>query len=255
MIASLFQPAAQRRLKTVRAVLFDLDGTLLQVSMSRFIPAYIDGLARHFSDLVSPERFTAAAFRAVRRLFGHDDQVRTNEERFLASVSAETGIPPEVYRRRLERFYDDGLARLEVLVTPIPLGAELVMTCLAQRLPVALATNPVFPRPLVEARLRWGGLDALSFRHLTCYENSCYCKPDPRYFLAVANCLGVPPQHCLMVGNDTGLDLAAAEAGMLTFLLDTYLEDRPESRRQPDFRGDHARLLQLLQGLVPPRGN
>jgi phosphoglycolate phosphatase-like HAD superfamily hydrolase len=42
------------QLAKVRGVLFDLDGTLLQVEMREFIPAYIEGLAKHFPDAPDP---------------------------------------------------------------------------------------------------------------------------------------------------------------------------------------------------------
>jgi len=49
-------------------------------------------------------------------------------------------------------------------------------------------------------------------------EDSGYWKPDHGMFLAGARCLGVPPNTCIMVGDDPVRDIAPArELGMACF--------------------------------------
>jgi len=40
-----------------KALLLDLDGTLLALDIEQFIPAYIDALSRRFKELVNKELF------------------------------------------------------------------------------------------------------------------------------------------------------------------------------------------------------
>ena len=65
---------------------------------------------------------------------------------------------------------------------------------------------------------------------MTAYENSCYSKPNPKYYLEVAEKLGVRPEQCLMVGNDADEDLIAEKTGMQVFLLTDCLINRTGKR-------------------------
>ena len=40
-----------------KALLFDLDGTLLDLDMETFLPAYFQALTRRFGQLVDPQQF------------------------------------------------------------------------------------------------------------------------------------------------------------------------------------------------------
>ena len=57
------------------------------------------------------------------------------------------------------------------------------------------------------------------FEFITTFENSYSCKPNPRYYLEVAEKLGLSPEECLMVGNDVRDDMIAETVGMKVFLL------------------------------------
>lgn len=89
-----------------------------------------------------------------------------------------------------------------------------------------LATNPIFPRNAVESRIRWAGLEPEDFEWITTYENSFFCKPDPRYYLKIAETAGTDPSECLMIGNDVSDDGAAEKAGMAVFILTDCLISR-----------------------------
>ncbi len=256
MIQRFWSRFRKKTPRPIRAVLFDLDGTLLQVSMEKFIPAYIRGLGAHLEDLVPMDRFAEVARLAVDRLFISPAEDSTNEEHFLETIEAGTGIPPELYRQRLQNYCGNGMAALAPLIEEAPLGREVVELCHRRGLPVVLATNPVFPASVIEARVQWGALDGLPFHSVTSYENSFFCKPDPRYYQKIADELGVAAGECLMVGNDTRFDLGAKEAGMQTYLVDTYLVDRAPASWRPDFRGNHEALLDFVREMpLGPRTN
>ena len=84
---------------------------------------------------------------------------------------------------------------------------------------MVLATNPIFPREATRNRIRWAGFEPESFEYYTTYENSCYCKPNPKYYLELIGKLGLKPEECLMVGNDVGEDMIAEKIGMKVFLI------------------------------------
>jgi FMN phosphatase YigB (HAD superfamily) len=113
---------------------------------------------------------------------------------------------------------------------------------------VVLATNPIFPREVIDARLAWGDLADLPFQPVTSYETSRQCKPHPGFFHDLLAELDLPPRSCLMVGNDTLHDLAAGLVGMPTCLLTTWRIDRTPVLTA-DWEGPHQALLEQLRPL------
>jgi FMN phosphatase YigB (HAD superfamily) len=234
-------------LNNIKAIFFDLDGTLLQADMGAFIPAYIEGLSHHFADVALHRTFVLAVREAIGTLFTGEDGARTNEELFLATLKRRLDIAPELFDKRLSRYCADGLARLQEFIRPLPLAPTILDLCRKRGLAVILATNPVFPRALVDARLAWGGLEDFPFDFIASFENTRYCKPDVRFFTDLLERFDLAPEDVLMVGNDTEHDLAAREIGIVTFLVDTWLADRLDGAFETDFRGGHPDLLRLLE--------
>jgi FMN phosphatase YigB (HAD superfamily) len=233
--------------KPLKAVLFDLDGTLLDVEMAEFIPAYVQGLASHFTDLAEPDRFAdtvlAATFALIR-----DDSVRaSNEALFLEAMHRRLGIEAVEFVRRLDAFVEDGLGELAPMVRASPAARDILQLCFDRGLRVVIATNPVFPRPVIDARLQWGDLHDFDYSLVTSYENTRLCKPHPGYFHDILAQFNLDPEQCLMVGNDTEHDLAAGQVGIPTFLVETWMIDRLDGVFQSDMRGDHDGLLEFLQ--------
>ena len=113
----------------------------------------------------------------------------------------------------------------------------------------------ITPRPVVEARLKWGQLDDFPFDLVTSYENCRFCKPHRQYFGDILHSLGLDPQQAIMVGIDTEYDLPAQQAGLATFLLDTCLIDHHNRSAHADFFGSHHDLLELVRCIAANRRN
>lgn len=248
---SLFRKKKQPT--ALKAVFFDLDGTLLDVEMNRFIAAYVEGLARHFSDLALRYTFSSALREAMMALLAGESGFETNQELFSAVLKERLGIDDALFQARLQAYCDTDLAELESHIRPLPLARQILEQCRERHLTVVLATNPVFPRPIIDARLAWGNLGEFPFDLVTSIENTRYCKPDPRYFKDILDRFGFAPEEAIMVGNDTEHDLAARSAGIPTFLVETWMIDRGDTF-QPDYRGDHRQLLHFLSEKSPSGG-
>ncbi len=239
----------------IEGVWFDLDGTLLDVEMRRFIPAYTRGLAGYFADLAPSENFAELLLATTLELLRREDGAGSNEAFFLERVTAPLGIDGEDFKGRLAAYCDAELAALAPLVRPHPLARAALEHCRRAGLRVVLATNPVFPRAVIEARMAWGGFVDYPFELVTTYENSRYCKPHPGYFSDILERMGLAPDRCLMIGNDTELDLAARRAGVPTFLADTWLIDRLQGAFRADYRGSLADLCRLVDRLSAVGGH
>jgi len=218
--------------------------------MQRFIPEYLDGLAAHLGAEVEAPRFRALAHRAIFQLLERRRRDGSNRSQFLANLEELGGIVPAQFEQALSDYCADGLERLRPLIQPLEEIRTLLDLAFASGRQVVIATNPVFPREIIEARIEWGGLGGYPFALVSDWDNSTLCKPAEGYFEDLLDTFGLQPEQALMIGNDTGHDLAAGKIGMPTLLIDTWLIERPADNPPPTWRGDHQLLQQLLQQLV-----
>ena len=238
----------QKKQVTIKAVLFDLDGTLLRAQMREFIAQYIHGLSAFCADRVKPKKFEKTLLKIIHDLIQTEGNgSMTNEERVYTSMHQELAITESLMGESLAQLKQHGLESLQQFIQPIPLAKQIVKNCQNKGIPLVLATNPVFPKFIIQARMEWAELEEDSFTYLTSYENSHYCKPHAGYFQAISAQLGIAAENCLMVGNDLNHDLAAGAIGMKTYLVDTWLVDRGNAEWPCDYRGDHSSLQKFLQ--------
>jgi FMN phosphatase YigB (HAD superfamily) len=231
----------------IQAVFFDLDGTLIEVDMYRFVPMYLERLSAQLPESISAQKAIRAMHRSVSAMFANKDADKTLEQVLFEVLDEDLDIAPDTYLASLEAFLREDLDDLRPLVAAHGLSASLVDVVLDRGWQVVLATNPIFPMSIIDARLNWGELDKGKFHHVTAYENAHFCKPDPLFFTEILDDMQIKPQHCLMVGNDPLHDLSAGQIGMQTCLLTPWRIARADAPFAPDWQGSHQDLLLLLQ--------
>lgn len=223
--------------KQYRALLLDLDGTLLNLDIEQFIPAYIDVLSRRFTGLIERELFMRHLFGATRKVVENDNPDQNNAYIFYKEFCRRTGLSYEQIKPIIDDFYRNDFPELSCWGKEHPHARELVATARRKGLQLVLATNPIFPATAIHQRLAWGGLDKEDFHLITTMDNMHFCKPNPRYYLEISEKIDCPPENCLMAGNDTREDLAAAAAGMDTYLVEDYILHRSDGEAESDYRG------------------
>lgn len=238
--------APQFKLAAVSTVLFDLDGTLLDVDVEGFFPDYFARLAAFVAPYIPPQDFTPRLMRSTTAMIENTDPARSNQEVFMTGFFAGVATPKDALMKVFDAFYRAEFPALRRHARPVPGAREVVRTVIASGRQAVVATAPVFPPVAIEERLRWAGLDDLPFALVTTYENMHFCKPQPGYYREIASHLGRRPEECLMVGNDVEEDLVAKDVGMLTFLAGPNIIHRGRRPCEPDFRGTLAELPGLL---------
>lgn len=198
--------------RSLQAVLFDLDDTLLENDMATFGPAYLEMFSRRLAPLSSRAETKGALRAALDAVLRHDDAQVTNEECFNRELAARSALPVDRLKPYIDRFLVEDFPQLRPLVRRRPDAAEIVRQACARRLKVVLATNPMFPARAIYQRMRWAGLDAQDFARISTPENSHACKPSPAYFREILDAVDVAPEDALMVGNDWRMDIAPAIA-------------------------------------------
>jgi FMN phosphatase YigB (HAD superfamily) len=201
----------------LKALLLDLDDTLIDNAMDTFIPAYFRVLEAFVAGMVEPGLFIQELLNATRTMDRNDGTGPSNEEVFAEAFYPALGLPRDELEPLLARFYAEEFRRLEPLTRPRPAAPKVVEWAKARGLQVVIATNPLFPRTAIEQRMAWGGVgvDRFDYELVTCYENSHATKSSPAYFRAIVEFLDRRPEECLMVGDNWGWDVVCAgQAGL-----------------------------------------
>ncbi len=212
----------------MKAIFFDLDGTLLPMDQDAFVRAYFGALAAKLAPHgYDPKALVAAIWKGTEAMVRNDGSV-TNEEafwRFFATVFGEQSRKDEPL---FDAFYHNEFQQVANACGFAPEAQKIVSLCKQKGLRCVLATNPIFPAVATLSRIRWAGLDAADFEWITTYENSCHCKPNPAYYQDLLDRLNLNPADCVMVGNDVGEDMIARKLGMKVFLLTDCLINKKE---------------------------
>ena len=213
----------------IKAILFDLDGTLLRMDQDAFLKAYFRHISEHLSHYgYKPEELISTIQRGTLAMLKNDGKI-SNEVAFWNAFISVYGENARADEPHFNRFYLEKFPSVHTTCACNPRSRELLDFLHASGVRVALATNPLFPRIATLERIRWAGLTPDDFEHITTYENSYYCKPRAEYYRAVAEAIGVRCEDCLMVGNDVSDDMPAADTGMRVFLLtDCLINGRGE---------------------------
>ena len=203
----------------LKAVLFDLDGTLLPMDQDVFTKGYFKLLARKVAPLgYEPEALIAAVWRGTGAMVQNDGSC-TNEDAFWKDFSAFFGGRVLNDKPVFEDFYARDFQQAQGTCGFTPDAARVVRLIKDAGLRVALATNPLFPAVATQSRIRWAGLAPEDFELYTTYENIGFCKPNLNYYREILRRMDLAPEDCLMVGNDVGEDMVAERLGLHVFLL------------------------------------
>jgi YjjG family noncanonical pyrimidine nucleotidase len=234
------------RSKAPRAVLFDLDETLLDFGLSerRALRAALaeHGLPAGPSVVEAYRRINDALWARYRR--GTIRQPALARERFRRLLRG-LGADPRAADALGELYLTDLSRRADLLP-----GCRRTLVALARRHRLAIVTNGI-------DRVQRGRLEASGLRRLfdvvVTSEGCGFRKPDPRILENALAALGVTPRHALYVGDDLETDGGAARAAGVPFCWvdrNRGLEGRPRPKvLWPRFRV--TRLTQLLELLDP----
>ena len=230
----------------IKAVLFDLDGTLLPMDMDEFVKTYFELLSTRMAQFgYDPKELVATIWAGTKLMMKNDGSV-TNDVVFWQAFADKYGETYIKDQEKFDEYYSNEFLGVKDICGFNPLAKEAVERIKSAGLRVVLATQPIFPSVAAEHRTRWAGLDVSDFELFTSYENIGYCKPNIKYYEEICKRLGLSPCECLMVGNDVDDDMIAAELGMQTFLLTDCLVNQSGKEISQYQNGSFAELMEYL---------
>lgn len=233
------------------AILFDLDGTLLNIDMDFFLTKYFGemskmAIVRGYCD---PRQLVAQIIESTDVMINDLNPQTSNEETFMQHFFSCLKTDEVKMRAFFDEFYSTGFPRLREYCQPFAGVPQIMSKVFEDGYKVVIATNSVFPQRAIQTRLEWAGIGNFPYELLTCYENMHYCKPNLQYYQEIADNIGVEPSACLMVGNDIGEDMVAGKIGMKTFLIEECIIDKGNNTYSPDWRGSLHDFSKFIDNL------
>lgn len=204
----------------LKAVLFDLDGTLLPMNEEVFTKGYFSCLCRKAAPRGYESDGLIKTVWAGTKAMVKNDGSKTNEQAFWDVFASVYGKDKLVDKELFDEFYVKEF-RATAAFCGVNENAPIVVRAIrANGLKTILATNPVFPRDGMVTRMGFTGLEEKDFDYITSYEISRFSKPNPRYYEEILAENDLSADETIMFGNNEIEDYEAASAcGIKTYLL------------------------------------
>jgi HAD superfamily hydrolase (TIGR01509 family) len=197
-------------LRPFAAVIFDMDGTLLDTELvfKEIVWEVTGTLGFAMSDDVHGRMVGSS----------HETTNRLLVEAFGVS------FPYEIFDAECRRLMH---ARMAVSVPVKPGVSEFLGELRRRGIPMAVATSSRAPHAL--GHLGTAGLLDM-FATIVTRDDVAHPKPNPEPFLTAARRLGIAPSDCLAIEDSNTGVLAAHGAGMQTVMVPDLVSPSPESR-------------------------
>ncbi len=203
----------------IKNVLFDLDGTLLNMNEKVFVKEYFSVLGKKVATLgYDKDIFIENVWKGMSAMVANDGK-RLNEEVFWATLSKAYGESVLKDKAALDSFYENEFDSVKEYANVSDVSRNVVKELKSQGYKLVIASNPVFPLVAQKKRLIWAGVDPDDFTYITAYENSSFSKPNVMYYKEIMSKLDISPNESIMVGNDVNEDMVAKESGLNVYLV------------------------------------
>ena len=232
-----------------KAILFDLDGTLLPMDQEVFVRDYLGRMAAFLAPHgYDPQSLIKAVWAGTGAMVKNDGKAE-NEDVFWQVFNSAVGRDAKQDLALFEEFYRTEFQKAKDSCGFNPAAVEAIRQIKDMGYRLILATNPLFPAIATYSRIRWAGLNPEDFELVTTYENSRFCKPNPDYYREILGKIALDGSQCLMVGNDVGEDMVAQKLGMKTFLLTDCLINKTAEDISQYPHGSFPELLHYIRSL------
>ena len=233
----------------LKAILFDLDGTLLPMNLREFQVTGGQLFAEKMTEYGYDYNQMMEANWAAVMAMANNDGSRTNSEAFFRTLCDIFGDKITETFEHINSYYANEFENVKKVCGFNPEASKTLDYLKAKGYRLVLATTPWFPAVAIEKRIRWAGIDPGIFEYYSTLDNHSYCKPKAGYYEEVLQKIDLKPEDCLMVGNDATEDMAAEKLGMKVFLMTEYLENKHNVDISKYPQGDFSDLIKYIESL------
>jgi HAD superfamily hydrolase (TIGR01549 family) len=197
----------------IKAVMFDLDNTLLRNPTPEFVAAYVEGVSRFFTARGGVEPSEALRQSVQIMMNGPRRIWQSNLELYWELLHPIWFGTPEELTHAFDAFYSDEYAALKSNTSPAPMAGEVIDRVRGEGYKIIIATNPVYPAEAIRHRLAWADLpsDLGYYDFVTTADNMHFAKPDPAYYAEILARAGLEPDEAVMIGDEPRYDVAVSK--------------------------------------------
>jgi len=228
----------------LKAILFDLDGTLIDVDLNQFIPGYLKLLANSVAHLIPPKKIVPAILKASEFVNNNDGKI-PNEEAFSNAFFPVAGFHRDEIQPLFDKFYEEEFKELQRFTKKKPEARKVIQTAFNKEYKVVIATTPVLPLTAIEQRLDWAGIGDFPYDLITSIENTYATKPNLLYYQLIFKYLNLSAKECIMVG-DEDKDMVCANLGSQTFLVSSSNTNLSAKTPEPTYKGNLIDIIEYL---------
>lgn len=239
----------------IKYILFDLDGTLLNMDELRFIQIYFLTLYQYaFKDEnITLQECQNGILKTLNKMASDNRSELTNMEKFFDIFLQ---YFPSINRNRVisktnEYYFSSEFDKCIAAVKKVPLIIDIISYLKQHNIKIAICTNPIFPREAIVKRIAWAGLDINDFEFVTFSEQYHYIKPNIRYYQEILSHIpSYRAEEVLMVGNDVEEDMIAEKLGINVFLITNQMISRFNKEFEIVNKGNYEEFFQYLKEII-----
>lgn len=193
----------------IKAILLDLDNTLLENPDMQFAQTMLAAFDQYFAaaDVADASQ---SLRRAIKAMSGGQKGDKSNRDLLISML----GRDKEHIEAVFNRFYAEVYPSMSDCIKAVGGANELIVALKAMGLELAIATNPIYPETAVKQRMKWANLplDEGLYSLITSADNMHFAKPDMAYYAEILGRLGVEPDEAVMIGDSQRNDIIPASS-------------------------------------------
>ncbi len=204
----------------IKAILFDLDNTLLPMDEDKFTKGYFAILCKKLEPFgYNSETLVNTIWAGTNAMIKNDGTI-TNEEAFWRVFEKQYGERSLKDKKVFDEFYQVDFSNTKMFCGENECAKQVVDMAKARGFKTILSSNPIFPKLAMVTRAGFVGLGEQDFDYITSYENSHYSKPNPKYFEEILKINNLKPDEVILFGNSQEEDIQPATSiGIKSYLV------------------------------------
>ncbi len=205
----------------LKAVFFDLDGTLLPLHEKEFIKLYFDGLYSVLKDkgYENKDILFKGIMEGTKAMYLNDGS-KTNREAFYDEFIKLYGNKCLEDEPLFTKFYLNEFKYTKKACEENEYARKIIDFLHEEKIDAYLTTNPIFPKVATLTRMSFVNLKEEDFKYITTYEECRFSKPNPMYFQAILDKFNLKSDEVILIGNNDYEDgECALKLGIKTYLI------------------------------------
>ena len=204
----------------IKAILFDLDGTLLPMNEEEFTKGYFGLLYKNIMPYgYEKDKFISTVLKGTYAMRKNDGKF-ANEEVFWKCYSDVYGEESLKDKAVFDKFYETDFAKTKIFCGFNEKAKDVVKYCKDKGYKIILASNPLFPKETMEWRIKFAGIDPRDFDYISDYANSSYSKPNPMFLKEILEKNNLNAEDVVYFGNSEIEDgRPAKELGIKVYMV------------------------------------